>query len=58
MTLDPFCGCETACMATENLDRYWIGIDIPANGVKMVNLRLQQSMGNLFHHRLDGAHRR
>ena len=26
--MDPFCGCATACIAAEQLQREWIGIDI------------------------------
>ena len=28
MVLDPFCGCTTTCVASQILDRQWIGIDI------------------------------
>ena len=49
IVLDPFCGCATACVAAENLGRRWIGIDISAKAVELVNVRLQQSMGTLFH---------
>ena len=49
VVLDPFCGCATACVAAENLGRRWIGIDIPPKAVELVNVRLQQSMGTLFH---------
>ena len=27
LVLDPFCGCATACIAAEKLEREWIGID-------------------------------
>ncbi|MCY3692610.1 MAG: DNA methyltransferase, partial [Chloroflexi bacterium] len=50
--LDPFCGCATACVAAENLGRRWAGIDISPKAVDLVNIRLQQSMGGLFHDRL------
>ena len=53
--LDPFCGCATACVAAENLGRRWIGIDISPKAVELVNMRLQQSMGDLFHNRLVTA---
>ena len=53
--LDPFCGCATACVAAENLGRRWIGIDISPKAVELVNMRLQQSMGELFHNRLVTA---
>ena len=52
VVLDPFCGCATACVAAENLRRRWIGIDISSKAVELVNMRLQQSMGGLFHNRL------
>ena len=55
IVLDPFCGCATACVAAENLGRRWIGIDISPKAVELVNMRLQQSMGNLFHNRLVTA---
>jgi site-specific DNA-methyltransferase (adenine-specific) len=52
VVLDPFCGCATACVAAENLGRRWIGIDISPKAVELVNMRLQQSMGGLFHNPL------
>ena len=55
VVLDPFCGCATACVAAENLSRKWIGIDISSKAVELVNLRLQQTMGKLFHNRLVTA---
>ena len=55
VVLDPFCGCATACVAAENLGRRWIGIDISPKAVELVNMRLQQTMGDLFHNRLVTA---
>ena len=55
VVLDPFCGCATACVAADNLGRRWIGIDISSKAVELVNIRLQQSMGGLFHNRLVTA---
>ena len=55
VVLDPFCGCATACVAAENLGRRWIGIDISPKAVELVSIRLQQSMGSLFHNRLVTA---
>ncbi len=52
VVLDPFCGGVTACMAAENLGRHWVGIDISPKVVELVNMPLQQSMGDLFHNRL------
>ena len=50
VVLDPFCGCATACVAADELGRRWIGIDISPKAVELVNMRLQQSVGGLFHH--------
>ena len=55
LVLDPFCGCATACVAAENLGRRWIGIDMSPKAVELVNVRLQSSMGSLFHNRLVTA---
>lgn len=56
IVLDPFCGCATPCVAAENLGRRWIGIDISPKAVELVNMRVQQSMGGLFHNRLVTAY--
>ena len=53
--LDPFCGCATACVAAEKLGRQWVGIDISPKAAELVNMRLQQTMGGLFHNRLVTA---
>ena len=50
MVLDPFCGCATALVAADRLGRRWVGIDLSPKAVELVNLRLQQEMGSLFHH--------
>ena len=55
VVLDPFCGCATACVAAEKLGRKWVGIDLSHKAVELVNMRLQDSMGNLFHNRLVTA---
>ncbi|MCY3782222.1 MAG: DNA methyltransferase [Chloroflexi bacterium] len=66
VVLDPFCGCATACVAAELLDRQWAGVDISPKAVELVNLRLQEppplGIGSLFHHgyvttRTDGPAR-
>ena len=49
VVLDPFCGCATACVAADRLNRKWVGIDISPKAVELVNMRLQQTMGSLFH---------
>ena len=53
--LDPFAGCATACVAAEALGRQWVGIDLSAKAVELVNRRLQDAMGSLFHHRFVTA---
>ena len=50
VVLDPFCGCATACVAADRLGRQWVGIDISPKAAELVNMRLQQAMGSLFHH--------
>ena len=55
VVLDPFCGCATACVAAENLGRAWLGMDLSSKATELVNLRLQGSMGSLFHNRLVTA---
>ena len=52
VVLDPFCGCATACVAAEKLGRKWVGIDISEKAVELVNMRLREFMGGLFHSRL------
>ncbi len=55
VVLDPFCGCATACVAAEKLGRQWVGIDLSSRAVELVNLRLREFMGGLFHDRLVTA---
>ena len=53
--LDPFCGCATALVAAEMLDRLWVGIDLSPLAAKLVKQRLRKG-GQLFykiHHRTD-----
>ena len=42
LVLDPFCGCATACVAAERLNRQWAGIDLSAKAVDLVQHRLKQ----------------
>ncbi len=44
MVLDPFCGCATACIAAEKLERDWVGIDISAKAYELVKDRLQREV--------------
>ena len=49
VVLDPFCGCATACVAAEKLGRQWVGVDISPKAAELVNRRLQDEIGSLFH---------
>ena len=35
IVLDPFCGCATACVAADMLNRKWVGIDISSKAVEL-----------------------
>ena len=50
MVLDPFCGCATACVAAEQLNRQWVGIDISSSAEVITKLRLEEAseQGLLF----------
>ncbi len=50
IVLDPFCGCATACVAAEKLQRQWIGIDISPSAEVITKLRLEEAseQGALF----------
>ena len=53
MVLDPFCGCATACIAAEGLNRRWAGIDISPKAADLVRVRMRRELGMMF----QGAHR-
>lgn len=42
VVLDAFCGCGTALVAAENLDRQWIGIDISPTACRVMADRLKR----------------
>ena len=44
MVLDPFCGCATACVAAEKLDRQWAGIDVSTLAYRLVRQRLAREV--------------
>ena len=52
VVLDPFAGCATACVATDKLQRQWVGIDLSPKAVELVNVRLKDALGGLYHHGL------
>ena len=43
--LDPFCGCATACIAAEKLQRQWVGIDISSKAAELVEMRMERELG-------------
>jgi site-specific DNA-methyltransferase (adenine-specific) len=43
IVLDPFCGCGTALVAAQKLNRRWIGIDITHLAINVMKKRLQDS---------------
>jgi len=45
VVMDPFCGCATTCVAAQQLDRKWIGIDIEKNVVQILIDRLSDDAG-------------
>ena len=56
LVLDPFCGCATACIAAEKLNRKWIGIDLSPLAEKLVKKRFVDELGlfsNLVNIRKD-----
>ena len=55
LVLDPFCGCATTCVAAQQLQRKWIGIDIEKQAASVLLERLSDDAGFFkdFVHRLD-----
>ncbi len=45
LVLDPFCGCGTTLAAAQNLGRRWIGVDISATAIDIVQDRRLRPMG-------------
>lgn len=45
VVLDPFCGCGTALVAAQKLDRKWIGIDVTYLSIAVMKARLKDSFG-------------
>ena len=48
IVLDPFCGCATACIAAEELQRNWVGIDISPKASELVEIRMRKEL-DLFY---------
>ena len=53
--LDPFCGCATALVSADSLDRQWVGIDLSPLAAELVKSRLHKEKGifGAIHHRTD-----
>jgi DNA modification methylase len=47
VVLDPFCGCGTAVVAAQKLDRKWIGIDVTHVAVSVLKKRLEEEFPGL-----------
>jgi len=45
MVLDPFCGCATALVAADRLQRDWAGVDLSELAVQLVNDRIADDRG-------------
>jgi site-specific DNA-methyltransferase (adenine-specific) len=45
IVLDPFCGCGTALIAAQKLERQWIGIDVTYLSIAVMRARLKDSFG-------------
>ncbi len=42
--LDPFCGCASTIIASERLERQWVGIDISVKAFELVKERLKEEV--------------
>ena len=45
VVLDPFCGCATALVAAEKLQRDWIGIDLSPKAKDLIRSRIRNDLG-------------
>ena len=45
VVLDPFCGCATALIAAEKLERQWVGIDLSPAAKRLVKSRMERELG-------------
>ncbi len=45
LVLDPFCGCATALVAADRLQREWAGIDLSPLAIKLVDERIAEDRG-------------
>ncbi len=54
LILDPFCGCGTAVIAAQKLNRRWIGIDITHLATSLIKHRLTDSFGKQARYEVIG----
>jgi site-specific DNA-methyltransferase (adenine-specific) len=47
VVLDPFCGCGTALVAAQRLNRKWVGIDITHLAISLMKWRLQGNFSDI-----------
>ncbi len=45
VVLDPFCGCGTAIVAAQKLERSWIGIDVTHLAIGLMEQRIEEQFG-------------
>ncbi len=45
LVFDPFCGCATTCIAAQELERQWAGIDVAAKAIELTKMRLREELG-------------
>lgn len=45
VVLDPFCGCGTALVAAQKLERKWVGIDVTYLAIAVMRARLKDTFG-------------
>ena len=51
---DPFCGCGTAVIVAQCLNRRWIGIDVTQAAVRVIKVRLRDTFGNAVRYKVIG----
>ena len=54
VVLDPFCGCGTAIIAAQGLNRSWIGIDITHLAITLIRHRLKDLFGDAARYQVKG----
>ena len=54
LVLDPFCGCGTAVVAAQKLNRRWIGIDITHLAITLMKQRIKDTFGQATNFKVIG----